>query len=113
MTTNFILATPLQVVDSFVVEDITELTLEDLCRACAAQTDIIIELVSEGVIDNMAMPLDMPPEHWRFTGLHLHRAKVALRLHRDLGVNFAGAALALDLMDELELLRTKIRVSAI
>jgi chaperone modulatory protein CbpM len=113
MTTNFILATPLQVVDSFVVEDITELTLEDLCRACAAQADIIIELVSEGVIDNMATPQDVPPEHWRFTGLHLHRAKVALRLQRDLGVNFAGAALALDLMDELELLRTKIRVSAI
>jgi len=113
MTTNFILATPLQVVDSFVVEDIAELTLEDLCRACAAQADIIIELVSEGVIDNMATPQDVPPEHWRFTGLHLHRAKVALRLQRDLGVNFAGAALALDLMDELELLRTKIRVSAI
>jgi chaperone modulatory protein CbpM len=65
------------------------------------------------VIDNIPMQQNAPPEHWRFTGLHLHRAKVAMRLHRDLGVNFAGAALALDLMDELDMLRTKIRVSAI
>ena len=112
MTTNFILATPLQVVDSFVVEDITELTLEDLCRACTAQADIIIELVTEGVIDNMPMQQDAPPEHWRFTGLHLHRAKVAMRLHRDLGVNFAGAALALQLMDELQALKAEIHATA-
>ncbi len=112
MQPNIIITTPSQAT-SYALEDITELTLDDLCRACAAQADIIIELVSEGVIDNMAIPQDVPPEHWRFTGLHLHRAKVALRLHRDLGVNFAGAALALQLMDELDVLRTKIRVSAI
>ena len=88
------------------MEDVTELTLDDLCRACAAQADIIIELVSEGVIDMALMQSDQPPEQWRFTGLHLHRAKVAMRLHRDLGVNFAGAALALQLMDELETLKS-------
>lgn len=111
MQPNLIITTPLQAT-SFVMEDITELTLDDLCRACAAQADIIIELVSEGVIDSDATHT-LAPEHWRFNGLHLHRAKVAMRLHRDLGVNFAGAALALDLMDELDMLRTKIRVSAI
>ena len=112
MTPNFILATPYQAVNSFIVEEITELTLEDLCRACKAQADIIIELVSEGVIDNMPMQQDAPPEHWRFTGLHLHRAKVAMRLHRDLGVNFAGAALALQLMDELQALKAEIHATA-
>lgn len=112
MTPNFILAAPLQVA-SLVVEDIIELTLDDLCRACAAEPDIIIELVSEGVIDSDSMQPSQPREHWRFTGLHLHRAKVAMRLHRDLGVNFAGAALALELMDERQVLKTKLRVSAI
>ena len=110
MTPNFILATPLQA-SSFVMEDMTELTLGDLCRACAAQSDIIIELVSEGVIDSPAIRHDTQPDFWRFTGLHLHRAKVALRLHRDLGVNFAGAALALELMDELQALKAKLRES--
>lgn len=95
------------------MEDITELTLEDLCRACSAQADIIIELISEGVIDSPETQQHLPSEHWRFTGLHLHRAKVAIRLHRDLGVNFAGAALALQLMDELRVMKEKIRESAI
>ncbi len=109
MTTNFILAKPFQVVSSSVMEDITELTLDDLCRACSAQANIIIDLVREGVIEGVEVVHRLPPEHWRFTGLHLHRAKVAMRLHRDLGVNFAGAALALQLMDELQTLKEKMR----
>ena len=111
MTPNFIITSPLAAT-SYLMEDITELTLSDLCRACAAQTDIIIELVSEGVIDTFDPAPNQPPEQWRFTGLHLHRAKVAMRLHRDLGVNFAGAALALELMDEVQALKAKLRLSA-
>ena len=109
MTPNFTLAQPPQAVTSAVMEELTELTLEDLCRACAVQADIIIELVNEGVMESAAAQLEAPPEHWRFTGLHLYRAKIAVRLHRDLGVNFAGAALALQLMDEIDTLRAHIR----
>ena len=112
MNPNFIITSPLTAT-SYLMEDITELTLEDLCRACAAQADIIIELVSEGVIDTAGASPNQPPDQWRFTGLHLHRAKVAMRLHRDLGVNFAGAALALELMDELQVLKARLRVSAV
>ena len=108
MTPNFILSTPMQRVDAYVMEDLSELTLQDLCRACTAQADIIIELVEEGVIEGLAHEVGQAPDQWRFTGLHLHRAKVALRLHRDLGVNFAGAALALQLMEEMDVLRGQI-----
>ena len=104
MTPNFILSTPTQMVVSHVMEDLSDLTLEDLCRACAAQADIIIELVDEGVV----VPLGQTPELWRFTGLHLQHAKIAMRLHRDLGVNFAGAALALQLMQELAEAKAKL-----
>ena len=108
MTPNFILSTPVQQVVSDVMEDMVELTLQELCRACAADSDIIIELVDEGVIESVVIEVGQPPELWRFTGLHLQRAKVALRLRRDLGVNFAGAALVLQLMDELAALRGQI-----
>jgi len=37
---------------------------------------------------------------------------VASRLQRDLGVNLAGAALALQLLDEIETLRAHITASA-
>ena len=109
MTPNFTLSKPPQTVSSAVMEELTELTLEDLCRACAVQADVIIELVNEGVMESTVAQPETPAEHWRFTGLHLYRAKIAVRLHRDLGVNFAGAALVLQLMDEVNTLRARIR----
>jgi chaperone modulatory protein CbpM len=109
MTPNFTLITPLQVASSDLMEELTELTLSDLCRACETQADIVVELVHEGVIEIAVMEQNLPYEDWRFTGLHLHRAKVAMRLHRDLGVNFAGAALALQLMEDLREARIRIQ----
>jgi chaperone modulatory protein CbpM len=89
---------------ALILEDQEELTLDDLCRACAAQSDLIMDLVQEGLL----IPLGAAPEAWRFTGVQLHRATVAVRLQRDLGVNPAGAALALELIEELESLRAQL-----
>ena len=89
----------------FILEEQTELTLVDLCRACAVESSAIMELVEEGVLT----PAGEAPGQWRFTGLHLHRARIAARLQRDLGVNLAGAALALELLEELEVLRARLR----
>lgn len=88
-----------------ILDEQTELTLAELSRACAAQAQFIIELVEEGVLD----PAGGEPAHWRFTGVHMRRARVAVRLQRDLGLNLAGAALALQLLDEVEALRLRLR----
>lgn len=88
-----------------ILEEQTELTLADLCRACAVHAEYIIELVEEGVL----APVGDEPVCWRFSGTHMHRATVALRLQRDLGINLAGVALALQLLDEVEALRERIR----
>lgn len=92
-------------VTGLILEDQTELNLDDLCRACAAQAGRIVELVDEGLLT----PAGSAPGEWRFTGVHLHRARVALRLESDLGVNLAGAALALELLDELDTLRARVQ----
>lgn len=80
------------------------LTLGELSRACSVHAEWVIELVDEGVIT----PVGRNLEHWRFYGVSLHRARVVRRLQRDLGVNLAGAALALELMDELETLHRRL-----
>jgi chaperone modulatory protein CbpM len=79
-------------------------TLDELCRACSATTDWVIELVDEGVIE----PRGQEPTYWIFSGPSLQRARTARRLQRDLGVNLAGAALVLDLMQEIEDLRSHL-----
>jgi chaperone modulatory protein CbpM len=88
-----------------ILEELTELTLADVSRACAVHAEYIINLVEEGVL----VPVGSKLERWRFTGVHMHRVTVALRLQRDLGVNLAGVALALQLLDEVEELRARIR----
>ena len=88
-----------------ILEEQAELTLADLCRACAVHAEKIIELVDIGVLE----PLGREPARWRFGGASLPRARVALRLQRDIGIDLAGAALALELLDEIESLRRRLR----
>ena len=45
------------------------------------------------------------PTAWRFHAVSLRRVRITRNLQEELGVNMPGAALALDLLDELERLR--------
>jgi chaperone modulatory protein CbpM len=87
-----------------ILEQQTELTLAEISRSCLVHAECIIELVEEGVL----VPIGRDPRGWRFTGAQLQRATVALRLQRDLGVNLAGVALALELLDELNAARARL-----
>jgi chaperone modulatory protein CbpM len=64
-----------------------------------------VEFVEEGVLEVAAVDTD----EWRFRGGALRRARIAMRLQRDLELNLVGVALALDLMDEIQRLRREIR----
>ena len=88
-----------------ILEEQTQLTLADLCRACAVHEAQIIELVDVGVLE----PLGREQARWRFGGASLHRARMALRLQRGLDMDLAGVALALELLDEIDSLRTRLR----
>jgi chaperone modulatory protein CbpM len=52
--------------------------------------------------------VEIDTSEWHFTGAALRRARLALRLERDLELNLAGVALALDLMEELQTLRREL-----
>lgn len=80
-------------------------TLVDLCRACGVHAELVIELVEEGVVE----PEGRTPGQWRFRGSAVTRVHRALRLAHDLRLNWPGAALALDLLEEIERLRYRVR----
>ena len=88
-----------------ILEEETGLTLVQISHACAVHAELIVSLVEEGVL----APHGRTQREWRFTGGQVHRAGVAIRLQRDLGVNLAGVALALDLLEELAELRNRTR----
>lgn len=96
---------PISLETGELLDDEAELTLADLCRACEVTAEQILALIEEGIVD----PRGRDPRHWRFHSLQLRRVRCALRLERDLGVNVAGAALAIELLEELEALRVQLR----
>jgi chaperone modulatory protein CbpM len=81
------------------------LTLQDLSRMCAVDEHHIVEFVEEGVLNVISID-----SRWLFAGGALRRARLAVRLERDLELNLAGVALALDLMEELERLRRELQM---
>lgn len=93
------------VTEVLILEEQQDLTLDDVCRVCRTEVTQLLALVDEGII----APVGAEPAGWRFTGVQLRRVRVAVRLQRDLGVNPAGAALALQLIDELDELRARLR----
>lgn len=92
-------------VESVVVEEEVRFTLEDLCRACRVGRSDVIVLVEEGVLE----PAGAGPEDWLFGGPSLSRARLAVRLAQDLELGAAGTAIVLDLLDQIESLRSQLR----
>ena len=92
------------ILNGIILEDTTRLTLRELCDACAVNAEFIAELVDEGVLE----PAGIEKSHWCFTGYSLYRVRTAKRLQRDLQVNLAGVALALELLDEVRQLRERL-----
>jgi len=88
-----------------VVEEEVHLTLVELCQACNAEEEHVLAWVFEGALE----PVGQSPQDWRFTGDSLRRARLALRLTRDLEINPPGVALALDLLDDIAVLRAKLQ----
>ena len=86
------------------LDERAELSLKELSWACLGSADWVIELVDEGVLDTE----DQEHAQWRFSGTNLLKARAAMRLQNDLEINLAGVALALDLMEEIETLRTRL-----
>jgi chaperone modulatory protein CbpM len=94
-----------QALPGAIFEESAVLTVRDLSRMCAVDERHIVEFVEEGVLT----VVEVDTSEWHFSGAALRRARLALRLERDLELNLAGVALALELMDELEQLRRELK----
>lgn len=89
-----------------IVDEEGPLTLGQICRIFDLHADHVIEMVEVGIV----MPeTGQQPSEWRFPAGSLVRIHRTLRLRRDLSVDLTGAALALDLLEEIRRLRARVR----
>ena len=95
---------------------IQPVTLRELCEISGAHTDFVLEMVEFGILEPAAgerAPGERAPgdrAQWRFGGPAVRRSRRAVSLTRDFGINIEGLSLALDLLDELDTSRRRIRV---
>lgn len=88
-----------------IFEEYAVLSIDELSRLCSVDRTYIVELVEEGVLS----VIQVDASEWRFPGAALRRARIALRLQRDLEINLPGVALALELMENIEQLRRELK----
>jgi chaperone modulatory protein CbpM len=82
------------------------LSLSEVCDRCALPAEHIIKMIGHGILEPQDSQISC--SHWKFSGDSLLRVQTTLRLQHDLGLNLAGAALALDLLEEVKLLRQTV-----
>jgi len=87
------------------IDEETTFTLAELCRCCDVEAELIEVLVEHGILE----PAGRQGRHWCFPASSLRRTRITLHLQRDLGVNLAGAALALDLLERIDELDARLR----
>ena len=85
-------------------DDTTSLSMAELCRACGVHAERIVEYVEYGILEPRGREMAV----WEFPVTSLRRAQRALRLQQDLSINAAGIALALELLDEVAVLRARL-----
>lgn len=88
-----------------VLDDTMTWGINEICALCRVDNALVCEMINEGVLT----PAGTSPETWRFNAVAVKRIQVTIRLQNDLRVNLPGAALALDLLEELEELRARFR----
>lgn len=93
-----------KILSGTLLDEQVHLSLTEFCQACSSGTEWVIELVEEGILE----PSGEESSRWSFPGNSLAKAQSARRLQHDLDINLAGVALVLDLLDEIETLRSRI-----
>ena len=83
------------------LDESTEFTLTEICSACSVTEQLVVDIVAEGIVE----PSGDERARWRFSGIAVTRIQRVIRLQREFEVNLPGAALALDLLEEIERLR--------
>ena len=95
----------LKILHGEILEEEVKISLSQLCHLSNLSAESILEMMEYGVIE----PYKSSTDKWLFKGDSVNRLRSAIRLKQDLGVNTAGVALALDLLQEMDRIRERLR----
>jgi chaperone modulatory protein CbpM len=94
-----------EILTGSVIGDEGVLALEELARACGVEAEWIVELVAVGVLE----PQGAEASRWRFCATDLTCARRVARLQRDFGATIEAAAVMIDLLQQIDQLRARLK----
>lgn len=92
------------------------LSVDELALACAVQRDWVVEHVGAGLLGRAsftAVGSSVAITEWRFSSPELVRARRLRAMERDFDANPELAAFAVDLIEEVERLRRRLRAAGL
>ncbi|MCL9684678.1 chaperone modulator CbpM [Legionella maioricensis] len=88
------------------IEETTTISFNEVCRKYHIPKELLIEMIEQGLFPNQTTQIEQVVLDQKA----LRRLESAFRLHRDLGINLPGVALALDLLEEMEKMRRELEI---
>ena len=79
------------------------LSLSEICLACDVKVEWVYELVDQAVLEP-----GFKGDELHFSGSSLRRVRIVKSLEEDLGINPAGAALVIELLEKIENLQARL-----
>ncbi|WP_299729645.1 chaperone modulator CbpM [uncultured Endozoicomonas sp.] len=83
----------------------THFSFTEVCLRTGATKETVIEIIEQGIVE----PSGTSAEEWQFSPTMLLITNKAVRLHRELDVDWPGIALAMDLLRKLDQLKHENR----
>ena len=93
------------VITGIVLDDNTTITFTEIRDRYNIRDEMLREMIEHGLVEPLSTAAS---DNSIFHLSALHRIESALHLHNDLGVNVAGAVLALDLLQQLDELQAEL-----
>jgi chaperone modulatory protein CbpM len=93
-----------RILEGQMLDESAWLDIGEFCAFLHVERHWVLELVDAGVLE----PRGPSPDAWSFPASALVRARATSRLVDDLGVNLAGVALILDLLEERRQLERRL-----
>jgi chaperone modulatory protein CbpM len=94
-----------RILEGQMLDETVWLECSDFCATLQIERRWVVELVDSGLLE----PRGADPEVWSFPASAIVRVRAVERLVNDLGVNLAGAAVILDLLEERRRLLARLR----
>jgi len=99
--------TNLPVLIRYNTSGIAYLRLSEVAVRCMVHPGLIHRFVRLGLVD----PVDLhdEPEQWRFESAVVPQINKIMRLRNELGINYSGIGVILDLLERIDFLEGRIR----